>query len=77
MTDSELFQKIEERLAHARKKHPVFAEGKYHALSVIGDEFRELEHAVLHESAERQMDEALDVAITALRFVQREYEHGA
>ena len=58
----------------ARKKHHVFAEGKYYALGVIGDEFRELEHAVLRESEERQKDEALDVAITALRFVQGEHE---
>lgn len=61
----------------ARKKHHVFAEGKYHALGVIGEEFRELEHAVLHESEERQKDEALDVAITAIRFVQEEHRHGA
>ena len=25
------------RMAEARKKHPVFAEGKYHALGVIGE----------------------------------------
>ena len=41
---------------------------------VFGEEFRELEHAVLRESEERQKDEALDVAITAIRFVQEEYE---
>lgn len=47
------------------------------SLGVIGEEFRELEHAVLHESEERQKDEALDVAITAIRFVQEEHRHGA
>ncbi len=61
----------------ARKKHPVFAEGKYHALGVIGEEYRELELAVERESPERQAAEALDVAIIALRFVQGEHEHGA
>lgn len=61
----------------ARKKHPVFAEGKYHALGVIGEEYRELERAVERESPERQAAEALDVAITALRFVQEEHTHGA
>ena len=44
------------RMEEARKKHPVFAEGKYHALGVIGAEYEEL--AAL---------EALDVAVTALR----------
>lgn len=61
----------------ARKKHPVFAEGKYHALGVIGEEYRELERAVERESPERQAAEALDVAITAIRFVQEEHRHGA
>ena len=59
----------------ARRKHPVFAEGKYQALGVIGEEFREMEHAVFHESEERQKAEALDVAITALRFVMDDYEN--
>lgn len=61
----------------ARKKHPTFAEGEYHALGVIGAEYRELEQAVERESPERQAAEALDVAITALRFVQEEHRHGA
>ena len=76
MTDTELFFFFLERLTHARNKHPVFAEGKYHALGVIGEEFRELEHAVIYESDERQKDETLDVAITAIRFVQEEHRHG-
>ena len=61
----------------ARRKHPVFAEGRYQALGVIGEEYRELEQAVERESLERQAAEALDVAITALRFVQEEHRHGA
>lgn len=61
----------------ARRKHPLFAEGRYQALGVIGEEYRELERTVERESPERQAAEALDVAITALRFVQGEHEHGA
>jgi hypothetical protein len=34
-----------QRLSEARGKHPVFAEGKYHALGVIGEEYRELVYA--------------------------------
>ena len=60
----------------ARRKHPVFAEGKYQALGVIDAEFRELEQAVESESPERQTAEAMDVAVTALRFVLGEH-HGA
>ena len=62
------------RMAEARKKHPVFAEGKYHALGVIGAEYHELEKAVEYESAERMADEALDVAVTALRLWCGEHE---
>ncbi len=55
------------RMAEARKKHPVFAEGKYHALGVIGAEYEELVRAVERETPERVRGEALDVAGTALR----------
>lgn len=61
------------RLEEAREKHPVFAESPFQALGVIGAEFRELEVAVEHESADRQFDEALDVAATAMRFVNGEH----
>ena len=63
-----------QRLSEARGKHPVFAEGQYHALGVIGGEYRELEKAVEYESAERMADEALDVAVTALRLWCGEHE---
>ena len=55
------------RMEEARKKHPVFAEGKYHALGVIGAEYEELVRAVERETPERVRDEALDVAVTVLR----------
>lgn len=66
-----------QRLSEARGKHPVFAEGKYHALGVIGEEYRELVHAVEHETPERICDEALDVAVTALRLWLGEHKVGA
>ena len=62
------------RIEHARKKHPVFAEGAYHALGVIEAEFHELEYAVEHESEERQKDEALDVIATCVRFLCGEHK---
>lgn len=61
------------RLEEAREKHPVFAEGPFQALGVIGVEFRELEVALEHESPDRQFDKALDVAATAMRFVNGEH----
>ena len=49
---------LAKRMGEAREKHPVFAEGEYHALGVIGEEYRELVHAAEHESSERIRDEA-------------------
>ena len=69
-----IMQAIALRLEEARGKHPVYAEGPYHALGVIGSEFRELEKAVEHETESRQMDEALDVVATSVRFLSEEYK---
>lgn len=69
-----LIAALAKRMGEARGKHPVFAEGRYHALGVIGEEYRELVHAVEHESPERIRDEALDVAVTALRLWLGEHE---
>ena len=73
---AELLAALGSAMRKARRKPPVFAEGKYHALGVIGAEFHELEQAVESESPERQTAEAMDVAVTALRFVLGEH-HGA
>lgn len=64
---------LAKRLEEARGKHPLFAAGPGRALGVIGAEFRELGYAVENESGARQLDEALDVACTAMRFVNGEH----
>ena len=69
-----LIEDIARRMAEARQKHPVFAEGKYHALDVIGAEYEELTRSVERETPERMKDEALDVAVTALRMWAVEHE---
>lgn len=69
-----IMQAIALRLEQARDKHPLYAEGPYQALGVIGSEFHELEKAVEHETESRQMDEALDVIATAVRFLGEEYK---
>ena len=71
----ELIEALALHMQHARKKHPRFAEGKFHALGVIHAEYRELEHAVTRgEGKDRERDEALDTATTALRFFIGEHE---
>lgn len=68
-----IMQAIALRLEEARGKHPLYAEGPYQALGVVHAEFKELEHAVEHETEARQKDEALDVVATAVRFLGEEY----
>ena len=64
------------RMGEAREKHPwpEHADGKYQALGVVGEEYHELVIAVEKETPERMRDEALDVAVTALRMWAGEHE---
>lgn len=73
MEDVSLIVDLMERMTHARAKHPQFTDGLAHALAVVGAEFRELEQAVESEGVERARDEALDVAVTALRLYAGEW----
>ncbi len=64
---------LAQRLVEARAKHRLFAHGPNEAAMVIGAEHKELVHATLFEGPDRQIDEALDVACTAMRFVNGEH----
>lgn len=63
-------QAVSRRLDHAREKHPVFADNKEQAFVVIMDELNELFDAIQNESRDRQVDEALDVIATCVRFIE-------
>lgn len=73
MTEEQAFSALSLRLGEAREKHPTFARDQYEACDVIEDELQELKKAALCESRQRQIDEALDVATTAMRFVLGEH----
>ena len=63
------------RLEHARREHPVFAESNDAALDIILDEAEELSREINHGgSSARVIDEALDVAATAMRLVMGEVQ---
>ena len=68
-----LLNDVAERLHVAREKHSWGGLDAEAASDVIGEEWAELCHAVEHESRARQRDEALDVAVTALRFAAGEH----
>lgn len=67
------YLRLREGMELARQKHPVFAEGKYHALGVIGEEYRELEKAITKEGDIRSVEEAWDVLLTCARFILGEH----
>lgn len=61
------------RMESARMKHPVFAESRKAALKAVRDEFIEFSRAADHEDEELQMDEALDLIVTAIRYYNGEH----
>ncbi|NCD26430.1 MAG: hypothetical protein EOL86_12675 [Deltaproteobacteria bacterium] len=74
MTQEQAFGMLAARLEHARKEHPVFAIDDEDAVQIIFDECDELADAVAFESRRRVIDEALDVAATAMRLVMGEVD---
>ena len=72
MTQAEAFEKLAARLEHARREHPKFAPNAGDAWWVIQEELAELGHAIDNEGPGRVIDEALDVAATAMRLVMGE-----
>ena len=66
---------LEHRLDHARRMHPKFAGTIEEAIRGIEDELDELLRAHLgHEGPARIVDEALDVAATAMRLAMGEVQ---
>lgn len=75
ITQDVAMQMLAARLEHARREHPVFAKDIGDAVDVICDEAHELVLAVVdREGPARVIDEALDVAATAMRMVMGEVE---
>lgn len=74
LTQEQAFALLAARLEHAREKHPVFAGNNLDAIRVIECECEELFDAWQFEGPARIIDEALDVAATAMRLVMGEAE---
>ena len=73
MTAEQALSLLNVRIGEATEKHPEYARGAFEAFEVIEDEVRELRQAVACESRKRQIDEALDVAATCIRFIMGEH----
>ena len=76
MTEEQAFSALSLRLGEARQKHPTFARGPFEAGEVINAEMQELLQAIGCESRQRQIDEALDVMATCMRFILGEHRSG-
>lgn len=70
MTTMLIDLKIEKAVKHAEQKHPVFADNKYQAISIIGEEFGELAQAVNDNDFDKAEKEALDLIATCIRFLK-------
>lgn len=65
------------RIAKAKEKHPVFADGMYQGVGVLGEEYGELCQALNKgEGEERVMDEAFDLLCVAWRFCRGDWRTG-
>lgn len=72
-TQEQAFAMLAARLEHARREHPVFARNQRDGVFVVNAETLELIDA-LEEGPARIIDEALDVAATAMRLVMGEVQ---
>ena len=71
-----LFMDLIKRIAEAEKKHPDFADGIYHGVGVIGEEYGELCQALNKgEGEDRVMDEALDLLCVVWRFYRGDWRN--
>lgn len=71
----ELLVRLALALEKAERKHPVFAEGPYQGIGRITEELGEAIQCINHgEPMERLEEEAMDVLVTAWRFVRGDWK---
>jgi NTP pyrophosphatase (non-canonical NTP hydrolase) len=71
MTERQAIKKLNESILYAKNKHPEFQEAPEEGFSIICEEMLELCRAINdEESNDRMIEEALHVAVTAIRFVE-------
>ena len=72
--DGKVLFALIDRIAKAEEKHPVFADGMYQGVGVIGEEYGELCQALnKNQGEERVMDEALDLLCVVWRFCRGDW----
>ena len=71
MKEKEAFELLQVAIRYAKSKHPEFPDDPEGGFAIIAEEMLELCRAINDgESEMRMIDEALHVAVTAIRFIQ-------
>ena len=74
MSNDEIYAEFLEWLATAERKHPLFAEGQYQALGVLGEEVGEVVKTVTKkEGDERMHEELMDLLVVTWRFIRGDW----
>lgn len=72
--NDQIYERLQKRLAEAEQKHPVFAEGPFQALGVLGEEYGEAVRSLTkQEGYDRMQEELLDVLAVAWRFYRGDW----
>lgn len=71
MTEAQAISHLNKAIRAAKKKHPEFPAEMEAGFAIMCEEMLELCKAINdQEAVERVMDEALDVAVTTIRFIE-------
>lgn len=74
LINDQIYKRILKRISEAEAKHPVFAEGQYQALGILGEEYGEVVRSLTKQEGEQRMqDELLDVLAVAWRFYRGDW----
>ena len=75
--NAEMYARLSARVSEAERKHPVFADGIYQGVGVIGEEYGALCQALnKNQGEERVMDEAFDLLCVVWRFCRGDWRTG-
>lgn len=75
MTDEDILERVRRGLVRAKRLHPRFAEGKFHALGYLGEEYSEVVRALTKNEGEQRMQEELvDLIVVAWRMLRGDHE---
>lgn len=77
MTERQAIEHLNKAIRYAKKKHPEFPADPSEGFGIMCEEVLELCRAINEkEPNDRILDEALDVAVTAIRFVEERIKEG-